>query len=345
MKEKSVLLIRVGMLGDTIWGMSPIDSLIAHYGPHTKVDVVVKKGMAGLFVHDPRVGRVFEIAKRKIPLPFSPTKWRVLLHSLRQPYELALDMETKSFFRGLFLLLRAKKKVMGCTIRDQVGAPTEHAVISVQRITQLAIPEALAHAATPKLIAPTSIDLQSLIPGKRPYICLHFGNSWIAAGRKALRAWPAQQWRQLLSNWMNDFPGYTPVIIGTASEAELAASITDGIEGHINLCGKTNLPQMMAIMAGSAGLISTDTGPSHMAAALGVPVVSLFGPTLALQTGPFADGKNFVDIVSAKVSCSPCVGTPAFRTCTHNRCMEAITAQRVAASAQALIQLRLDPNQ
>lgn len=344
MQEKRVLLIRVGMLGDTIWGMSPIDSLIAHYGPDTKVDVVVKKGMAGLFAHDPRIGRVFEIAKRKVPLPFSPTKWRVLLHSLQQPYELALDMETQSFFRGLFWLLRAKKKVMGCTIRDQVGARTEHAVISIRKITALAIPEALARTAAPRLVAPTSIDLQALIPGKKPYICLHFGNSWIAAGRTALRAWPVQQWRQLLSNWKNDFPDHTPVIIGTASEAALAASITDGMEGHINLCGKTNLPQMMAVMAGSAGLISTDTGPSHMAAALGVPVVSLFGPTQALQTGPFADGKNFVDIVSAKISCSPCVGTPAFRTCERNRCMEAITPQKVAASAQTLIQLRRDRN-
>ncbi|WKZ85306.1 glycosyltransferase family 9 protein [Ralstonia pickettii] len=342
MQKKSVLLIRVGMLGDTIWGMSPIDSLIAHYGPDTKVDVVVKKGMAGLFAYDPRIGRVFEIAKRKVPFPFSPTKWRVLLHSLREPYELALDMETKSFFRGLFFLLRAKKKVMGCSIRDQVGAPTEHAVISIRKITELAIPGALARTASPKLIAPTSIDLQSLIPGNKPYVCLHFGNSWIAAGRKALRAWPAQQWRELLSNWKNDFPDHTPVIIGTASEAELAASITEGMDGHINLCGKTNLQQMMAVMAGSAALISTDTGPSHMAAALGVPVVSLFGPTQALQTGPFADGTNFVDIVSVKVSCSPCVGTPAFRTCERNRCMEAITPQKVAASTRALIQLRQD---
>jgi heptosyltransferase-2 len=344
MQKKTVLLIRVGMLGDTIWGMSPIDGLIAYYGPYTKVDVVVKRGMAGLFAHDPRVGRVFEITRRKIPLPFSPTKWRVFVHSLRQPYELALDMETNPFFRGLFWLLRARKKVMGYTIRKEVGTPTEHAVVSVRKITQLAIPEALARTVTPRLVAPTAMDLRSLIPGSKPYICLHFGNSWIAAGRKALRAWPVQRWRELLLAWQNEFPDHTPVIIGTASEAALAASITEGTEGHINLCGKTNLPQMMAIMAGSSGLISTDTGPSHMAAALGVPVVSLFGPTQARQTGPFADGKNFVEIVSANMSCSPCIGTPAFRSCEHNRCMDAITAQEVATSARALIRQRQDRN-
>jgi ADP-heptose:LPS heptosyltransferase len=336
--EKRVLLIRVGMLGDTIWGTAPIDSLLKHYGPGTKVDLVVKKGMAGLFKHDPRVGRVFEITKRKLPLLLSPAKLRILRHSLRHGYELALDMETKGFFRSLFVPLRARQKVSARPIRDRIGAPTEHAVESIRKIAQLAVPKELADKIVPKLVVSDTIDLRALLPIDGPYICLHFGNSWIASGRKALRAWPTEHWRQLLLNWKTFFPAHTPVVIGTASEQALAASIADGIEGCIDLCGKTNIPQMMAVIAGGSAMISTDTGPSHMAAALGTPVVSIFGPTQWTQTGPYADGGNAVDILSAGLPCSPCVSTPAFKTCPRNRCMEAVTPATVAASVQRLMQ-------
>lgn len=336
--EKRILLIRVGMLGDTIWGTAPIDSLLKYYGSGTKVDLVVKKGMAGLFKHDPRVGRVFEITKRKLPLLVSPAKLRILRHSLQHPYELALDMETKGFFRSLFVLLRARKKVSARPIRDRIGAPTEHAVESIRKIAQLAIPKELADAIVPKLVVSDTIDLRALLPIDAPYICLHFGNSWIASGRKALRAWPMDHWRQLLLNWKTFFPAHTPVVIGTAAEQALAASIMDGLEGCIDLCGRTNVPQMMAVIAGGSAMISTDTGPSHMAAALGTPVVSVFGPTQWTQTGPYSDGGNAVDILSAGLPCSPCVGTPAFKICPRNRCMEAITPAMVAASVQRLMQ-------
>ncbi|SDC59780.1 glycosyltransferase family 9 protein [Paraburkholderia lycopersici] len=340
MKEKRVLLVRVGMLGDTIWGMAPINKLLKYYGPDSTVDIVVKKGMGGLFKHDPRVGRVFEIRKRKLPLFLSPTKLQILWHSVRHPYELALDMETRPFSELLFRLLRARKKILARAIRDDIGAPTEHAVESIRKITRLALPKDLADAVTPTLVAPTSIDRRSLLPIEGPYICLHFGNSWIASGRKALRAWPSEYWRQLLLNWEFFFPGHTPVAIGTASEKTLAASITAGIKGYIDLCGKTDVPGMMAVIAGADALIGTDTGPSHMAAAFGTPVVAVFGPTQQFQTGPFADGQNCVEILSAAMLCRPCVRTPAFERCQRNRCMEAITPAMVAASAQRLIQLR-----
>lgn len=342
-KESRVLLVRVGMLGDTIWGTAPIDKILKHYGPTAKVDLLLRKGMGGLFRHDPRVGRVFEVSRKKLPLPFSPTKLRILWHSFLHCYELALDMETRSFCALLFRLLRAKKKILARAIRKEIAAPTEHAVVSVRKIARLALPEELADAVTPRLTVPVEIDHRALFPAEGPYICLHFGNSWLASGRNAVRAWPASRWRQLLSDWKTYFPSHTPVVIGTTSEKRLAQSITDGIHGLdelVDLSGRTDLLQMMAVIAGSDALISTDTGPSHMAAALGIPVVAAFGPTQRLQTGPFADGKNFVEVLFAGIPCSPCVRTPTFRTCERNRCMEAITPEMVATSTQRLIRAR-----
>ena len=325
------------MLGDTIWGTTPIESVRAVYGPDTEVDLIVKTGMGGLFRHDPRIGRVFEIKRRKLPFFLSPTKLKVFWQSLFHRYDLALDLETSTHFRSLFWAIRAHKKVRGYTIRDQVGAQTEHAVVSLRKIVALALPRAVADQAAPSLVAPAGIDARTQFGLEGPYICVHCSNSWLAAGRTAHRSWPVDNWRELLDNWSTLFPQHKPVLIGTGAEAAMIAQIAEGHPHCINLAGKTNLPQLMAVIASADAMISTDTGPSHMAAALGVPVVALFGPTQPLQTGPFADGRNAVDVLSVGLHCSPCVKTPAFDTCQRNLCMESITPSMVAAAVHRML--------
>lgn len=335
--EHRVLIVRAGMLGDTIWGTTPIESVRTVYGADTQVDLIVKAGMGGLFRHDPRIGRVFEIRRRKLPFFISPTKLKVLWHSLVHPYDLALDLETSTHFRSLFWFVRARRKVRGYTIRDQIASQTEHAVTSLRKILALAVPRAVAEEATPSLVAPADIDARHQFGLEAPYICVHCSNSWLAAGRTAHRSWPVENWRELLDSWNVLFPRHRPVLIGTAAEAAMIAQIAEGHPDCINLAGKTNMPQLMTVIAGADAMISTDTGPSHMAAALGVPVVALFGPTQPLQTGPFSDGKNAVEILSAGLPCGPCVKTPAFDTCERNRCMEAITPSMVAAAVHRML--------
>lgn len=336
-RKPRVLIIRAGMLGDTIWGTTPIEAIREVYGPDTEVDLIVKKGMGGLFTHDPRIGQTFEIKRRKIPLFLSPTKLAVMFRALRHPYSLALDLETSTHFRSLFWALAARKKASGYTVRHALANPREHAVESLRKIVALAVPPQLAKRAKPSLTKPEEIDARRMFGLDGPFICVHPSNSWLAAGRVAHRSWPVENWRDLLQNWRTWFPRHTPVLIGTAAEAVISRQIAQGLPHVVDLSGKTNLPQLMAVIAESAALISTDTGPSHMAAALGIPVVSLFGPTQSMQTGPFSDGKNAVQVLSLDLACSPCVKTPEFDTCTSNVCMEDITPTQVAASVARLI--------
>ena len=78
-------------------------------------------------------------------------------------------------------------------------------------------------------------------------------------------------------------------------------------------------------------LVSPDTGPMHVAAALGRPVIALFGPTAPWRTGPFGNGHQ---VVQTQIDCSPCFK----RECpTDFRCMESISADDVADSAIELI--------
>ncbi len=114
-------------------------------------------------------------------------------------------------------------------------------------------------------------------------------------------------------------------MIGGASDRSVCADIIAdaGVEAA-NLCGRFSLGDSLGVLAQCEALVSNDSGPMHMGAALGVKCVVPFGPTLPERTGPY--GLNHV-ILRAGVPCAPCYK----RTCpigTHV-CLRNITPERV----------------
>ena len=86
----------------------------------------------------------------------------------------------------------------------------------------------------------------------------------------------------------------------------------------INFAGKTTLTELAVLYERAAVVISTDTGPMHLAAAMGTPVVALFGPTAPWRTGPYGPGHQ---IITAELECSPCFK----RRCEQTDCMYQIS--------------------
>ncbi len=97
------------------------------------------------------------------------------------------------------------------------------------------------------------------------------------------------------------------------------------------LQGKTSLGELMGVLSELSVLLTNDSGPMHLAAALGVRTVAVFGPTDARETGPVSAHAR---VVREPVDCSPCV----YRDCPiDHRCMERVTAVRVYDEASALV--------
>lgn len=97
------------------------------------------------------------------------------------------------------------------------------------------------------------------------------------------------------------------------------------------LCGETTLPELVGVLSRLRLLVTNDSGPMHLAAALGVPVVAVFGPTDWRETHPVGDGHR---LVREPVHCSPC----GLRECPiDHRCMRRVTVDRVAGEAAALL--------
>lgn len=123
------------------------------------------------------------------------------------------------------------------------------------------------------------------------------------------------------------------IIFGSAGEAPLAAEIERGLGGNcLNMAGKTNVRELMTLIRRCNFFITNDSGPMHIAAAFGVPLVAIFGPTDHGGTSPFTDKAA---IVRKQVECAPC----KLRQCpTDHRCMTEVTADDVLNAALGLYQ-------
>lgn len=122
------------------------------------------------------------------------------------------------------------------------------------------------------------------------------------------------------------------VIFGGPAETEIAGDIENSLTGHaVNLAGKTGVRELMALIKRCNFFVTNDSGPMHIAAACGVPLTAIFGPTDHTGTSPCS---NRAVVVRTAVDCSPC----KLRECpTDHRCMTAVTAEEVVAASVRLL--------
>ena len=144
------------------------------------------------------------------------------------------------------------------------------------------------------------------------------------------KRWPASRFAELASLFQKR-KSAAVVLIGSPAETDVAAEISAPLDPTpIDLTGKTTLPQLMAVVSLARLFISNDSGPMHLANALRVPVVGIFGPTDPALTGPF---EQPAAVIKKDVPCWPC----SYRKCPYDhRCMMRISAEEVYGAAEAL---------
>jgi len=319
---KRALVIRAGRLGDTVWGTTTFEPIRAFLGKQTRIDIIVAKGMRALFEHDPRIETIFEIDHRNIPLMFSPTKLAVLWKSMLHPYDIAVNLEMSSHFTSLMRHLHAFHKISAV---PEHSLAKQHYVDSVRSTLSHVVPANFCHNGAPSLRFSERIDIANLIGNTDNYICLHPGNSLLARGKMALRSWPKSHWRKLAGQITEHLPNVRIVLVGEKNERALSEAVAAKLPEAINLVGRTSLQQLMAVLAHSRALVTTDTGPAHVAAALATPVIAIFGPSDPLDTRPFASTNGWATAVVKKTECNPCVDTELAKSCIDNKCMQIIS--------------------
>jgi len=165
------------------------------------------------------------------------------------------------------------------------------------------------------------------------------GENWVAvnigAAYGSAKRWLPERFAEMATRICEELKGRV-VLIGSHQEAELGNQISKAIRGpHLNLIGKTSIRQLMALLTQCRLLVTNDSGPMHIAAALDVPILALFGPTDHLTTSPVTD---YCRIVRHPVDCAPCLK----RHCpTDHRCMTSISVGDVLEAIGSLWDVKL----
>ncbi len=127
----------------------------------------------------------------------------------------------------------------------------------------------------------------------------------------------------------------TPVIFGGHEDMEVCSEVSSMMkQKHLNLAGMLGLRHFMAVLDGTTLFITNDSGAMHIAAALNVPTLAVFGSTDPALTGPASKAAR---IVQTKIDCSPCFK----RECEfeHYRCLETVSPEMIFAAGAELLKL------
>lgn len=145
------------------------------------------------------------------------------------------------------------------------------------------------------------------------------------------KRWPVEKYIELAKLLQKNYSSEI-LIIGSAHEVELAEAIDASLEKKpVILAGKTSLRQLVGVLSRAALCVTNDSGPMHMANALKVPTVALFGPTDPEVTAPFQEPSVYI---KKDVPCWPC----AYRECPFDhRCMLDISSEEVFKACKKLL--------
>jgi lipopolysaccharide heptosyltransferase II len=142
------------------------------------------------------------------------------------------------------------------------------------------------------------------------------------------KQWPLENFARLADNLVGKEASL--VFTGSPDDREAVQSILGQIQNHqrvVNLAGKTDLKELAGLFSLADLVLTPDTGPMHLAAAVQAPLIALFGPTAPWRTGPY--GNNHV-ILRKPLACSPCFK----KKCPTMECMKSLSVEEVLEAVE-----------
>jgi len=347
---RRLLVFSPNWLGDAVMALPAIDDLRRHH-PGCRLIVAARRSVASLFALVPWVDEVIELQwKGEASEPGTMMADVRRLRALRADAALLLP----NSFASAWLTFAARVPQRWGYARDgrslmltrAIALPPRHAGqgISAPPIHQGTYYQHLVHALgaangplEPRLVVPDAAvaEARTLLTsadwdGRRPLVVFAPG----AAYGTAKRWWPAH-FARLAADLIE--AGTHVVLIGSTADAETTSEVRGLVPDPAralvsDLAGRTSLEGLAAILRLARACVSNDSGAMHVAAAVGVPLTAIFGPTNEHETAPLAHAP--MDLLIHHVSCRPCM----LRECPIDHpCMRDLEPARVLISVQRLL--------
>lgn len=337
MEYKNILIIKMSSLGDVIHAL-PFAGALRERFPESRITWLVHPQFAAFIPDPPVVDEVIYFDKKAFLQMGLKAKWKALQAMKEQlrsrHFDLVIDLQglfksaVMAFLTGCpnrigYGEMRegsalVSKAIAGPHIHDHVieryldVARYLGARVGTIQYPMPALPEQ-CRTIRERLTAAGIPDREEL-----PYVVLAPGARWVT------KQWPVAHFAALARRFAAD--GWYVVLAGGPDDAEKGERIREmtGYDPHIiDFIGRTDLRELGALIKQCRFYVSGDTGPLHIAAAYGKPLVAIYGPTRPDRTGPYGDPGAVI-----LTSPSPCAGCLR-KHCDHWTCMQQVTPDQV----------------
>lgn len=329
-----ILLRGPNWVGDAVLAIPAMKAIRRRF-PEAEITLLVRPWVAGVFTSAPFIDKVWSE-----PRPAGFRDWIRISRSLHEKrFDLAL-LFPNSFESAAMLFLGRIPQRVGYATDGRSWMLTNSIKPSQEKRHQIHYYLDLAAAVTAAVDHP-SIEIEANAEEKsharkllssagiapdRGFLVLNPGAAYGSAKR-----WSEDRFAEagdLLASQL----ALDVVIIGSEKERSIAERIQGLMRSRVAvLSGRTSLETLIGVISQSALVVTNDSGPMHIAAALGVPTVAVFGPTDDVATGPYGLRTR---VVRQPVDCSPCM----LRVCPiDHRCMTRLSAEAVADAARELL--------
>jgi heptosyltransferase-1 len=358
---RRILLIKLSAVGDVVHTFPVLNQLRRRY-PAARIDWLVKPAMAELVRHHPAVSNVIEYPHPDAGASWTGigawlSSTPKLISELRTPrYDLVVDLHGQIRSAVCTLLTgapvrigfdRPRAEVRRASARKLPALAYRHGWTGAREGSWIAyshhlrVPTLDMHAVDRYLrvgamlgIADAPADFSFVIPAAarerakallrahavaldddRPDIVLLApGTIW------ETKQWTAGGFADVANHCLQR--GRSVVLVGSPNERAICRRVAAAAPGAIDLCGQTTLSELAALTSLAAIAVTNDSGPLHLAVALGRPTISIFGPTDSLWVGPYGRADA---VLEAGLSCAPCYLRRLSRCPYDHACMHAIS--------------------
>jgi len=328
-KPKKILIFKPGAIGDLLH-ITPVIRELRALAPAASVTVMVSSRVtASLFTSNPLVDEVIIFDKKGEQRTWAGvySLWKRLR---KNHYDLVLNYQ-RSNLKGWALVSAA----LPCRVLvyHKSRGRVIHAVADHLRpLAALGIdPDTVDHSLDffPSLVDEECVEhflTDNNLVNKR-LVAFNPGTSHPS------KCWPIERFAEMADRLIAE-QGCEIVVVGSREEASLAAAIREKAQHPIHdLCG-CSLGELGALLKRTEFLLTGDTGPMHIASAVGTRVLALYGPISPVRSGPVGEGHRIV--MHAELECCPCnrfeCKNPTFRLC-----MEMITVDEVSLAAAEML--------
>lgn len=334
----SILVLRLYFVGDALLS-TPVFEALKRRFPRASLSVLVKKRATGILAGNPFVDEVIEydaVARYHSPVWLG----RLARELRRRRFGLAVDLTGD--LRSSWLLLAADPGFrvgfnhagLGFLLDRSVpyraqGHVVDHLLSSVACVgASLEDPRPRLYLdASDQRAAQALLSEFGLSPERSPFVVLSPG------ANRRYRRWPAERFGRLAAVARERF-GIPSVVVGSGEDSRLAEEVVASSGGAaLSLAARTSLRTLGAITARARAFVGNDSGPLHIAASQGTPVVALFGPTTPERFAPRGAPSR---IIWPHYPCSPCDQRRCPRAA--DPCMDAIEVEEVVGALGALIE-------